>query len=38
MMSDEDREKKRLMPYVVGIIVIGAIIIIALVDWIFSLF
>jgi hypothetical protein len=38
MMSDDDREKQRLMPYVIGIIVVGAIIIIALVDWIFSLF
>jgi hypothetical protein len=37
MMNDKDKEKQRLMPYVIGIIVVGAIIIIMLVDWIFSL-
>jgi len=37
MENDIDKEKKRLMPYVIGIIIIGAIIIIALVDWIFKL-
>ena len=37
MMNDKDREKQKLMPYVIGIIIIGAIIIIALVDWVFKL-
>jgi hypothetical protein len=38
MMPDEENEKKRLMPYVFGIIIVGAIVIIFLVDWLFSLF
>jgi hypothetical protein len=38
MMDDKDREKRRLLPYVIGIIIVGGIIIIMLVDWIFSLF
>jgi len=38
MMNDKDREKQRLMPYVIGIIIIGGFIIILLVDWIFKLF
>jgi hypothetical protein len=37
-MRDEENEKKRLMPYVLAIIIVGAIIIIFLVDWLFSLF
>ena len=36
MKNDED-EKRRLLPYVIAIIVIGAVIIIAVVDWLFSL-
>ena len=32
-----DDEKRRLMPYVFAIIIIGAILIILLVDWLFSL-
>jgi len=36
-MKDQQDEKRKLMPYVIAIIVIGAIIIIALVDWLFSL-
>jgi hypothetical protein len=32
-----DNEKKRLMPYVFAIIIIGGILIIMLVDWLFSL-
>jgi len=36
MKYDED-EKRRLLPYVIAIIVIGAVIIIAVVDWLFSL-
>jgi len=38
MMRDEENEKKRLMPYVFAIIIVGAIIIIFLVEWIFSFF
>ncbi len=37
-MTPDDNDRKRLMPYVFGIIIVGAIIIIILVDWIFSLF
>ena len=37
-MIDKENEKKRLMPYVIAIIIIGGFIIIILVDWIFSLF
>jgi hypothetical protein len=37
-MLNNDDEKKRLMPYVFGIIIVGAIIIIFLVEWIFRLF
>jgi hypothetical protein len=36
-MKDERQEKKRLMPYVFVIIIIGAAIIIAVVDWLFRL-
>ena len=36
-MNDKDRENQKLMPYVIGIIVVGGIIIILLVDWIFKL-
>jgi hypothetical protein len=35
-MKDE-QERKRLLPYVIAIIIIGGAIIIALVDWLFSL-
>jgi hypothetical protein len=35
-MNDKDREKQRLMPYVIGIIIVGGIILILLVDWIFK--
>jgi len=38
VMQDEENEKKRLMPYVFIIIIIGSILIIMLVDWLFSLF
>jgi hypothetical protein len=38
MTPDNDNDRKRLMPYVFGIIIVGAIIIIFLVDWIFSWF
>ena len=38
MTPDEENEKKRLMPYVFGIIIVGALIIIIIVDWVFSLF
>lgn len=38
MTPDNDNDKKRLMPYVFGIIIVGAIIIIIFVDWVFSLF
>lgn len=38
MTPDEENEKKRLMPYVIGIIIVGGALIIFLVDWIFSLF
>jgi hypothetical protein len=31
-------EKKKYMPYVIGIIIVGGFLIILLVDWIFSLF
>jgi len=37
-MRDEENEKKRLMPYVFAIIIVGGIIIIFLVDWLFGLF
>ncbi len=30
-------EKRKLMPYVIGIIIVGGFLIILLVDWIFSL-
>ena len=33
----DEQERKRLLPYVIAIIVIGGVIIIALVDWLFSL-
>jgi len=36
MLNDEN-EKKRLMPYVFAIIIIGGFLIIMLVDWLFSL-
>jgi hypothetical protein len=36
MKNDAD-ERRRLLPYVIAIIVIGAVIIIAVVDWLFSL-
>jgi len=38
MTPDDENEKKRLMPYVFGIIIIGGLLIILLVDWLFSLF
>ena len=31
-------EKRKYMPYVIGIIIVGGFLIIMLVDWIFSLF
>jgi hypothetical protein len=37
MLDGNDNEKKRLMPYVFAIIIVGGIIIIAVVDWIFRL-
>jgi hypothetical protein len=33
---DNDNEKKRLMPYVFAIIIIGGMLIIILVDWLFK--
>lgn len=36
-MDKDENEKKRLMPYVFAIIIVGAIIIIFLVDWLFKI-
>ncbi len=36
-MHNDENERKRLMPYVFAIIIVGGIIIIFLVDWLFKI-